>query len=44
MPFSIRSSHRYPVPCAVTHNAGPFDKVQSEISHAPCGGSQEIST
>ena len=24
MPFTIRPSHRFPVPCAVTYNAGPF--------------------
>jgi len=25
MPFSIRPSRRYPVHCAVTYNAGPFE-------------------
>ena len=24
MPFTIRPSRRFPVPCAVTYNAGPF--------------------
>lgn len=24
MPFSIRPFHRFPVQCAVTYNAGPF--------------------
>jgi len=24
MPFSIRPFHRFPMPCSVTHNAGPF--------------------
>ena len=24
MPFTIRPNHRFPVPCSMTYNAGPF--------------------
>jgi hypothetical protein len=42
MPFSIHPYRRFPVQCAVTYHAGPFeDKAPSGISRIPADDSQE---
>lgn len=35
MPFTIRPYHRFPVPCAVTYNAGPF-QCQGTVWNLSC--------
>ena len=37
MPFSIRPHRRFPVQCAVTYNAGPF-QGQGTVSSLSCTG------
>jgi PilZ domain len=37
MPFSIRPFHRFPVQCAVTYNAGPF-QGQGTVWNLSCTG------
>jgi hypothetical protein len=37
MPFSIRPFRRYPVQCAVTYNAGPF-QCQGSVWNPSCTG------
>ena len=37
MPFTIRPSRRFPVPCAVTYNAGPF-QCQGTVWNLSCTG------
>ena len=35
MPFTIRPSRRFPVPCAVTYNTGPF-QCQGTVWNRSC--------
>ena len=37
MPFSIHPYRRFPVPCAVTYNAGPF-QGQGTVWNLSCSG------
>ena len=37
MPFTIRPYRRFPVPCAVTYNAGPF-QGQGTVWNLSCTG------
>jgi hypothetical protein len=42
MPFTLRPYRRFPVQCAVTYHAGPFeDKAPSGISRISPGDSRE---
>ena len=42
MPFSIRPFHRFPVPCAVTYHAGPFQGQGTVWSLSCTGGGNQM--